>query len=184
MPFPFLRGVVVVVPHAGSPEGLVPSIRGALKDFDPQMAVDFTTASDVVAATLSRQELGMTLLLIFGATALVLATIGIYGVIAYASAQRENEIATRIALGASAGGVFRLMLVDGQRMGAIGVVLGLFAAYAGGRIAAANVYAMRASDPVVLISSAAIVAVIAVAATAIPAIRAARINPVRALRSE
>ena len=184
MPFPFLRGALIIVPHAGSPEGLIPSIRGALKTFDPQMAVDFTTASDVVAATLSRQELGMTLLLIFGATALVLAAIGIYGVIAYASAQREGEIATRIALGATSGGVFRLMLFEGQRMGAVGVLLGLLAAYAGGRVASASVYAMRASDPLVLISATAIVAIIAIAATAIPAVRAARIDPVRALRSE
>ena len=92
------------------------------------MAVDFTTASDVIAGTLSRQELGMTLLLIFGATALVLAAIGIYGVIVYASAQREGELATRIALGATSSGVFRLMLLEGQRMGAFGVIVGVFVA--------------------------------------------------------
>jgi putative ABC transport system permease protein len=184
MPFPFLRGAVIVVPHAGSPNGLIPTIRASLKEFDPQMAVDFTTASDVVAGTLSRQELGMTLLLIFGATALVLAAIGIYGVIAYASAQREGEIATRIALGATSGAVFRLMLFEGQRMGVLGVILGVFVAYAGGRAASASVFAMRASDPLVLVSSTAIVALIALAATAVPAIRASRTDPIRALRSE
>jgi putative ABC transport system permease protein len=178
------RRAVIVVPRVGSPNGLIPTIRTSLKEFDPQMAVDFTTASDVVAGTLSRQELGMTLLLIFGATALVLAAIGIYGVIAYASAQREGEIATRIALGATSGAVFRLMLFEGQRMGVLGVILGVFVAYAGGRAASASVFAMRASDPLVLVSSTAIVALIALAATAVPAIRASRTDPIRALRSE
>ena len=184
MPFPFLRGGVVVVPAAGSAEAVIPAVRRALKEFDPQMAVDFQTASDLVAATLSRQELGMVLLLIFGITAVVLAAIGIYGVIAYASALRENEIATRIALGASAAAVLRLMMFEGQRMAIVGVVTGLVVAYAAGRVASANVYAMRASDPFVLIAATAIVATISAAAAAVPAFRAARINPVRALRSE
>lgn len=112
------------------------------------------------------------------------AAIGIYGVIAHAAAQREGEIATRLALGATSRDVFWLMLAEGQRMAAVGIVIGLFGAYAGGRVASANVYAMRASDPLILISATVIVAMIALAATAIPAIRAARINPVRALRSE
>jgi putative ABC transport system permease protein len=184
LPYPFLRGAVAVLPKAGSPEGLIPSIREALKQFDPQMTADFQTASAVVAATTSRQALGMTLLLIFGTTALVLAAVGIYGVIAYASAQREGEIATRVALGATPRDVFRLMLFQGQRPAAIGIAAGLFVAYAGGRVASAYVYEMRASDPVILMSATVIVAFIALVATAIPAARAARVDPVRALRAE
>ena len=184
MPFPFVRGAVAVLPKAGSPEGLIASIREALKQFDPQMTADFETASAVVSATTSRQALGMTLLLIFGMTALVLAAVGIYGVIAYASAQREGEIATRIALGATPRDVFRLMLSQGWRPALIGIAAGLFAAYAGGRVAAANVYEMRASDPAILITATAIVALITFMATAVPAARAARIDPVRALRAE
>ncbi|HTK28085.1 MAG TPA: ADOP family duplicated permease [Vicinamibacterales bacterium] len=184
MPFPFVRGAVVVVPKAGRPEGVVPAVRDALKAFDPQMSAEFESAADVVASTLSRQQLGMTLLIIFGATALVLAAIGVYGVIAYAGTQRRGEIATRIALGATHGAVFRLMIVQGVRVAAAGTAIGLLGAYAGGRVAAANVYEMRASDPLVLASSAAIVGLLALGATAIPAFRAGRVDPVRALRGE
>jgi len=184
MPFPFLRGAVVVLPKAGRPESLVAPIREELKEFDPRMTADFDTASDVVAATLSRQALGMTLILIFGVTALVLAAVGIYGVIAYAAAQREREIATRIALGATPRDVFRLMMRQGQRPAVAGMVFGLLAAWAAGRLAAASVYEMRATDPLILIGAVSIVGAIACAAVAIPAARARGIDPVRAVRSE
>jgi putative ABC transport system permease protein len=184
LPYPFLRGAVAVLPKAGSPEGLIPSIREALKQFDPQMTADFQTASAVVAATTSRQALGMTLLLIFGTTALVLAAVGIYGVIAYASAQRLGEIATRLALGATPGQVFWLLMRRGQWLALAGVCIGLGAAYAVGRAAASLVYGLRASDPFVLATATFVVVAIAWVATAIPANRASRTDPILALRGE
>jgi ABC-type lipoprotein release transport system permease subunit len=126
----------------------------------------------------------MTLMLIFGILALVLAAIGIYGVIAYASAQRHEEIATRIALGASAGRVFRLVLGSGQRLAVAGVLLGLVGAYAGGRLVSSRVYAMRAAAPVVLLAAALIVAAVALVGTTIPALRASRIDPVDSIRAD
>jgi ABC-type antimicrobial peptide transport system permease subunit len=184
MPFPFLRGVVVVVPKAGRPEAIVAPIREALKQFDPRMTADFETASNLVAATLSRQALGMTLILTFGVTALVLAAVGIYGVIAYASAQRLGEIATRLALGATPRQVFWLLMRRGQWLAASGVVFGLAAAYAGGRTVASLVYGIRASDPMVLAAATLVVVLITWIATAIPAGRASRTDPVLALRGE
>jgi ABC-type antimicrobial peptide transport system permease subunit len=132
----------------------------------------------------SRQEFGMTLMLVFGATALTLAAIGIYGVIAYVAAQRTGELATRLALGASGRQVFWPMMGAGQRVALAGVVVGLAVAYIGGRLVASSVYAMRASDPVVLFTAGATVAIVAFAATKVPSIKAGRLDPAQALRPE
>ena len=126
----------------------------------------------------------MTLMLVFGATALVLAAVGIYGVIAYASAQRIGEIATRLALGATPTEVFWLMMRRGQGLAAVGIVIGLAAAYAGGRSVASMVYGVHASDPLVLVSATVVVVLITWIATAIPARRASRTDPILALRGD
>jgi putative ABC transport system permease protein len=182
--FPNLRPAIVVAAPDGNPTALVTPLRDALSRFDPQLVVKFTTAESIVAATTRRQELGMTLMLVFGAMALALAGVGIYGVIAYAVEQRRTELATRLALGAPSGHVFRMLLSTGQKLAIGGVVIGLAAAYAGGRIVASYLYAMRAADPLVLIGAGALVAAVAMAATIIPAVRASRLDPVRALRSD
>ena len=175
---------IAVAARDGNPKALVSGLRSDLESFDPTIALAFDTASEIVDGTLSRQRLGMTLMLIFGATALVLAAIGIYGVLAYAAAQRRGELATRIALGASGRQIFWLMMSAGQRLMTAALVVGLAAAFAAGRLVARNVFEMRAADPVVLIGAAVIVAAVTCGATLIPAIRASRIDPIRALRSE
>ncbi len=182
--FPVLRQSVVVASRGGAPEAVFANIRAELRRFDPQMLVGFSTAPEIVGATLARQELGMTLMLIFGGTALALAAIGIYGMIAYTSAQRSADLATRIALGASGRHVFWLVTSAGQRLVGAGLLIGLATAYSVGRLVASNVFAMRAADPIVLPAAAAIVATVAILATMVPAIRASRLNPIRALRSE
>jgi hypothetical protein len=90
-----------------------------LRAFDPSLAATFTTSETVIDNTLKRQQLGMTLMLAFGATTLAVAAIGLYRLIAYAAAQRRGELATRIALGASGRQVFWLMMSGGQRLMAI-----------------------------------------------------------------
>ncbi|MCU1383186.1 MAG: hypothetical protein JWL71_1883 [Acidobacteria bacterium] len=183
-PFPFLRTSAVVATRDGRPERMVSSIRAELERFDPQIVANFTTGDAILAETLSRQQLGVTLMLIFGATALALAAIGIYGVIADSVAQRSGEIATRIALGASGRQVFWLVMSEGQRLALAGLTLGLAAAYAGGRLVASSVFEMRAADPAILVTAAAIAAAIALGSTVIPALKASRIDPVRSLRSD
>jgi predicted permease len=175
---------MAVAARNGDPQALVSRLRSDLESFDPHIALTFDTASNIVDGTLSGQKLGMTLMLIFGATALVLAAIGIYGVVAYAAAQRRSELATRIALGASGRQIFWLMMSAGQRLTIAAVVLGLAAAFVAGRLVASSVFEMRAADPVVLIGAATIVAVVTCVATLIPAIKASRMDPVRALRAE
>lgn len=181
---PLLRASVIVAQPGKSAEALIDPVRDALMRFDPQLVTRFTTAEAIVGKTTQRQEIGMTLMLVFGATALALAAVGIYGVIAYAVGQRRTELATRLALGAAPGHVFRMLLTTGQRLALFGLVIGLSAAYAGGRMVASYFYEMRASDPLILLGAGAIVAAVTLAATIIPAFRASRVDPVRALRSE
>lgn len=183
-PYALWRQSIVVTAERGDPAALVTGIRSQLHAFDPMVDVSFESAPAIVSSTLERPRLGMTLMLLFGATALVLAAVGIFGVIAYTSAQREEEIATRIALGATRRQVFWLLVRGGQRLAVAGIAIGLVAAFAGGRIAAGSVYAMRAADPLVLGLAAIVVAGITFVATTIPAVRASRLDPVRALRSE
>jgi putative ABC transport system permease protein len=151
---------------------------------DPQIAVEFQRVTDLVASTLRRQQLGMTLMLIFGAVAVLLAAVGIYGVIAYGVAERRGEMATRLALGASPGSVFRLVMQQGGWLAIVGTVIGLAAAYGSGRIVASQVYAIRASDPFMLSMAVVLVAGITALATVVPALRAARVSPSRVLHTE
>src|SRR5438094_6109166 len=181
---PFPRQTVIVATKLVDSSTMVPALRKEIAEFEPQLAFEVDTASHFVASTLARQQLGMTLMLIFGATALVLAAVGIYGVIAYAATQRLGEIATRLALGATPSQVFWLMMFRGQGLAAAGVLIGLIAAYAGGRTIASMVYGVHASDPIVLLSATVVVAVITWIATAIPARHASRTDPVLVLRGE
>jgi putative ABC transport system permease protein len=181
--FPILRPAIVVA-ASGDPTALVAPLRDALNRFDPQMVVKFTSAEAIVDATTRRQELGMTLMLVFGVMAITLAGIGIYGVIAYSVEQRRAELATRIALGAPADHVFRMLLGRGGTLAAAGLIIGLAAAYAVGRVLASSLYEMRAADPLVLLGAGALVAAVTMIATMIPAIRGSRVDPVRALRSD
>jgi putative ABC transport system permease protein len=178
------RQTVVVATSLADPSGLVPPIRAEVKRMDPQLAVEFESVPTLVASTISRQELGMDLMMLFGVVALVLAAVGIYGVLAYASAQRRGEVATRMALGASPADIFWMMLGQGRALAAGGAILGLAGAYATGRMASSWLYEVSASDPLILTSALASVLVIALVATAIPARRASRIDPASALRSE
>jgi putative ABC transport system permease protein len=182
--FALLRASVVVAPSGGNASAAVEPLRNALNRFDPQLIVKFTPATDIITKTTERQELGMTLMLVFGAMALALAGVGIYGVIAYAVEQRRTELATRIALGAPSSHVFQMLLGTGRNLAIGGALIGLAAAYAVGRVVASYLYAMRAADPLVLLGAGAIVVAVTMAATIIPAIRASRIDPVRALRPE
>jgi putative ABC transport system permease protein len=184
LPFPFRRQTVVVRTTLENPSVLQPAIREELRKLDPQMAVDFDTASNILGDTLRRQRVGMALMLLFGATAIVLAMVGIYGVIAYAVAQRRNEVATRLALGATPGTVFWLVVKRGRALAAIGAVVGLAIAYGLGRVAASWIYELRAADPVILGGAVVLMVAIALVATMIPAYRASRLDPSRTLRAD
>jgi putative ABC transport system permease protein len=181
---PLRRQTMVVATSTSDVSGLQSAIRGEVRQIDPQIAVGFELVSDVVSATLRRQQLGMTLMLIFGSVAILLAAVGIYGVVAYAVSQRRGEMATRLALGATPGSVFALVMRQGALLALIGTGIGLVVAYLSGRIVASQIYAIRASDPLMLGAAIVLVAGITALATMIPAWRASRLAPSGVLHTE
>jgi putative ABC transport system permease protein len=181
---PLRRQTVVVSSAASDIAGLQSSIRDEVRRFDPQIAVEFERVPELVSGTLRRQQLGMTLMLIFGAAALLLAAVGIYGVVAYAVSQRRGEMATRLALGATPGSVFALVMKHGGMLAITGTIIGLLVAYLSGRIVASQVYAIRASDPLMLGAAIVLVGGITAVATMIPAWRASRLQPSGVLHTE
>ena len=126
----------------------------------------------------------MTLMLVFGGIAIVLAAVGIYGVVSYAGSLRREEMATRLALGASPRSVFLLVLQQGVTLGLVGAGIGLLLAYFSGQVISSRVYAIRASDPLILAIATVLITAITFLATTIPALRASRLSPASALKSE
>jgi ABC-type lipoprotein release transport system permease subunit len=122
--------------------------------------------------------------MMFGVAAVLLAAVGIYGVVAYAAAQRRGEMATRLALGAAPGQVFWLVLKHGTVLAATGTVIGLIAAYFAGRFVSSRIYAVNASDPMILGAATTLVIAIALLATMVPAFRASRLDPSGVLRPD
>jgi putative ABC transport system permease protein len=182
--FAFRRQSIVVATTLSDTGSLRAAIRDEMRKFEPLMAVEFEAAPEIIATTLRRQELGMTLMLLFGVAAVALAAVGIYGVIAYAAAQRTDEVATRLALGATPADAFWLVVKQGRTLAAIGTAIGLVAAYGAGRIVSNRIYEVSASDPAVLGAATIVVVMVATVATIIPAWRISRIAPSRVLRAE
>ncbi|HMC78418.1 MAG TPA: ABC transporter permease [Vicinamibacterales bacterium] len=181
---PVRRHTVVVAAGTADVASLQSAIRAEMRQIDPQIAVEFELVRELVAGTIRRQQLGMTLMLIFGGVAILLAAVGIYGVVAYAVSQRRGEMATRLALGATPGGVFWLVMKQGGTIGIVGTAIGLLVAYLSGQVVASRVYAIRASDPTMLAGAIAVVAAITAVATAIPAWRASRLKPSGVLHTD
>ena len=182
---PGLRSVsVVVFTKVANPNDLIPSLQAEIHKADARLPFTVEPVPALVSAMLARQKLGVTLMLLFGALALVLAAIGIYGVIAYASTERLSEVATRMALGATPSNIVWLLTREGGVVAIVGTALGLVAAYATGRLASAWLYEVRPSDPMILSLALAVVLVVTMVATLIPVRRASRTDPALALRSE
>ena len=180
-----LRRATAVVSMSQTDVGVIErGIRAEVRKLNPTMALDFELASDVVGGTLRRQELGMALMLVFGAIAIVLAAVGIYGVVTYTGSLRREEMATRLALGASPRSVFLLVMRQGATLALVGAAIGVGLAYFSGQVISNRVYAIRASDPLILTIATLLITGITFLATMIPASRAARLNPASALQSQ
>jgi putative ABC transport system permease protein len=180
----FRRQTMVVATSLGNVTPLETAIREEVRRLDPTIAVEFQLATELVAGTIRRQQLGMTLMLIFGGVAIVLAAVGIYGVVAYAVSERRGEMATRLALGATPGSVFWLVMRQGGQLALAGTAIGLLVTFLSGRAVASQIYAISASDPVILSAAVALVVVITALATMIPAWRASRLQPSGVLHAE
>jgi ABC-type antimicrobial peptide transport system permease subunit len=149
-----------------------------------QVAYNFESMEAIIADSLASRRFTMILLGVFAALALVLASIGIYGVISYVAGQRTHEIGIRLALGAQRRDVMRLVLGQAARMTLIGVVLGLAGAAALTRLMKTVLFGVSATDPVTFASVAVVLTLVALAACYLPARRAMRVDPMVALRHE
>ncbi len=173
-----------VLRTAGSPSSLAPSVKAMVAEVNRSIALELTPLSQQVDASLARERLLATLSGFFGALALLLATIGLYGTLSYSVARRRSEIGVRIALGAGRERVMRLVLGEVVRMVIIGVALGAVAAFFSTKVMTSFLFGMSASDPATVIGSVTILTVVGLAAGAFPSWRAARVDPIAALREE
>jgi putative ABC transport system permease protein len=167
------------------PESLVAGLSAAVRELDPELPLaDVRTMEDVVDRTLARPRVVAVLLAVFAVMALVLAAVGVYGVMAYAVAERTHEIGIRMALGATREAVLRLVVGQAFRLVAIGVVAGLAASVALTQVLGSLLFETSARDPWTLAATALVLTLVAVAAAVVPAVRGTRITPVQALRVE
>jgi putative ABC transport system permease protein len=168
-----------------APRGLLAAIRGDLHALDDGLAVIRPRTMDEVVGDAMQDTSEQTMLLgIFAALALLLASVGIYGVMAYVVTQRTHEIGVRMALGAQQNDVLRQVLGEGSRLTVIGVALGLAAAFALTRLLRSLLFGVSASDPLTFAGVSILLAIVALAACYIPARRASRVDPMVALRYE
>ena len=167
------------------PKSILPEVRNAVRGLDPiQPIYHVETIDEVLSDSLARQRMIAVLLAIFALLALILASIGIYGVIAYSVSERTREIGVRIAVGSSRGNILLLILREAATFTGIGVLAGLVAAFAGAHLASALLFETSSVDPVSISISVFALLIVAFFAAVLPASRAASINPVEALRSE
>jgi predicted permease len=164
---------------------VIRALRTEISRLDPDLAVfDVHSMSDRIDLSLASRRTSMLLANAFGGVALFLASLGIYGVLAYLVARRTREIGIRVALGSTRAGVLKLVLREGFQLVAIGLVLGMIGAASLQKAVASEVYGVSPLDPLVLASVMALLAIVALAACAVPARRAMRVDPMVALRSE
>jgi predicted permease len=170
---------------SADPVSTVHALRAEIARLDPDLALfDVHSMSERIDLSLSSRRTSMLVANAFGGIALFLASLGIYGVLAYLVAQRTREIGIRVALGSSRAGILRLVLREGFQLVGLGCVLGLIAAASLQKAVASEVYGIRRFDPLVLGAVMAVLAGIALLACAVPARRAMRVDPMVALRYE
>jgi putative ABC transport system permease protein len=184
--YKFLYGPMHLVVRIDAHTSLsFPAIRAAIKEIDPTVPVfDIRTLEELRNASLGKQRFILTLLSGFTGVALLLCTLGTYGIVAFTVQRRAQEIGVRIAIGAQAGDILRLVLGQGFRLVAMGTVLGLAGALASAHFLSSMLYEIGPIDPWSYLFATAILALAAFSASLLPARRATQVNPIVALRSE
>jgi len=182
---PAVSTMTWAVRTADDPRAATSYARAAIHAVDPKLGIsDIATMDQVVADSTSDRRLNMLLFALLGSLALALATVGVYGVVAYSVSQRTHEIGVRMAIGAKPGDVVRMMVSEGGRLAVVGVVLGSVVALAGARLIRGLLFEVSATDPLTFAAVAAALLGIALLASYIPARRATRVDPMVALRGE
>ena len=182
LPVPF---GTFVVRTAGDPLGMIASVRGAMHEIDRDLPLyGIKTVEDVISDSVAPNRLNMMLLGIFAGLALVLAAVGLYGVVSYSVSQRTREIGIRIALGASHKSVLRLVVGQGISLSVIGVAIGVIASLFLTKLMATLLFGVSATDPITFVAISLLLIGVTTIASVVPARRAMKVDPMVALRYE
>jgi putative ABC transport system permease protein len=180
-----LRSMALVVRTASEPEYLVSAIRGQLKQLDPELPIyKVSTLKELVSSSISQTRFPALTLSLFACAALLLAAIGVYGVLAYTVAQSRHEIGVRMALGAQQGQILRFFLGQGVRWAVLGGCAGILVALIMVRFMRSMLFQISAYDPKNFLAVVAVLSAVVLLACSIPALRATRVDPVVAMRNE
>ena len=178
-------GGVLLVRTSGDPKALVASVRGVIREQDPALAVfGLEPFTETMSRSVAERRFTMLVLGLLASVALVLAAIGVHGVLSYTVTQRAREIGIRLALGAQPSGVLRLVVTQGMTLALAGTALGLAAAFVLTRSMGTLLFGVTPTDPVTFIVVPLGLALVAFVASYLPARRATRVNPVTALRAD
>jgi putative ABC transport system permease protein len=173
----------VQVRTAGKPEAVIATVRGEVQSLAPNLAItNVQTIHEIMSQALWAPRMGAALLTLFGVLALVLAGVGVYGVLSYSVNQQRHEIGIRRALGAQEAHVLRLVVGQGLRLAVVGLVVGLLLAALFTRMLASLLFGVSSTDPWTFLSVTTILALVAVIACYVPARRAVQVDPLVALR--
>ncbi|HEU4594978.1 MAG TPA: ABC transporter permease [Pyrinomonadaceae bacterium] len=180
-----LRSMFVAVRTAADPQSIAPAVRGAILSVDKDQPIsNLRSMEEVVSDANFGRRTTTVLLVIFAVVALVLTTVGIYGLLAYSVTQRKQEIGIRMALGAQAGDVLKMILKEGMFIVSVGIAIGLVLALVAGRLMSSMLYGVSATDPLTLVGLSLFLIFVALTACFIPARRATRLDPMQVLRYE
>jgi len=179
------RSLVVVVRVSGDPRSAEAALRRAVRAADPALALrNVRTLDDVLGERLAPRRFAMSLVSGFAAVALLLAAVGIYGVLAFSVARRTREFGVRLALGATKPNLLALVVRQGMVWSAVGLALGVAGSLAAGRVLEGMLYGVRPTDPLALSLVTVTLLVVAVVACVVPAVRAARVDPITSMRAD
>jgi len=187
--FPFWQlpatGMAVIMKATGDPDQLIASAREQVKQVDPDQPIyNIRTMDEIRAESVAPERLNLTLFSIFAGIALLLAVVGIYGVMSYTVTQRTHEIGIRMAIGAQQGDVFKMVIGQGMMLALIGIAIGLVGAFALTRLMATMLFGVTATDPATFAAIAILLTVVALIACYLPGRRATKVDPVVSLRYE
>ena len=179
------RSLSLVLHTAGDPSALIPAVRAAVHDVEPDQPIyNVRTLEQIVTASVSRPRFNMLLLAVFAGLAVLLAAVGIYGVLADAVVQRTREMGVRMALGARRMDVLRLVVGQGMALTGAGIGCGLVASLFLTRVLRSLLFGVSATDPATFAGVALLLGAVALLACLVPARRATRLDPLVALRHE
>lgn len=176
--------LAVVARSTLEPAALIPAMRAAALGLRADVPLSFTTLPEVFSASLNERRFSLVIFAVFGLVALLLAAMGVYGVLSYAVTERTHELGIRMALGAQRGAVLRLVIGQGMRLAIVGIAVGLLGALAATRLLATMVYGVSTTDALTFAGIALLLVAVALLACWLPARRATKVDPMIALRYE